>query len=106
MIKFSDFLKLEIKIGQIVAAEEVEDADRLYKLTVDLGDETRTLAAGVAEHYSTDELIDKQVPVLTNLEPKTLRGIESQGMMLAADDNGKPVLLTPEEEVPHGSIVK
>lgn len=106
MISFDDFQKLDIRIGTIRSAELVEGADKLLKLEVDLGDESRQLVAGVAQFYSTDELIGKQVAVLTNLTPRTIRGVESQGMILAADVSGRPVLLHPDTEIPAGSTVQ
>ena len=105
-ITFDEFKKLIIKIGSIKNAEKVEGADKLLKLTVDLGDKEITLAAGIAEYYEPSELIGKQIPVLVNLEPKKIRGILSQGMMLAADEKGRPILLHPEKEVRPGSKVR
>ena len=106
MLSFAEFQKLDIRIGTITSAEKVEGTDKLLKLEVDLGDKPRQLVAGVADFYEVDEIIGKQVPVLTNLEPKTLRGVESQGMILAADNKGQPVMLHPDQEVPNGSIVR
>jgi len=106
MITFDDFKKLDIRIGKIVSAEKVEGTDKLLKLEIDLGSEKRQLVAGVAEVYAPDQLIGREVPVLLNLEPRSIRGVESQGMILAADADGKPVLLHPEREVPPGSIVR
>jgi methionine--tRNA ligase beta chain len=106
MITFHDFKKLDIRIGKIVSAEKMEGTDKLLKLEIDLGSEKRQLVAGVAEVYASDQLIGKEVPVLLNLEPRSIRGVESQGMILAADADGKPVLLHPEREVPPGSIVR
>jgi len=104
-ITFEDFAKLDIRIGTIVEAEAVEGADKILKLVVDLGDEKRTIAAGIAEFYTPEELIGKQVSVLTNLEPRTFRGVESQGMILAADD-GKPVLLHPDKVITNGTKLR
>jgi methionine--tRNA ligase beta chain len=106
MITIDDFKKLEIKIGKIVSAERVEGSEKLLKLEVDLGGEVRQLVAGIAGFYEPEYLVGKQIPVLTNLEPRVLRGVESQGMTLCASDNGKPVLLCPEAEVPLGSEVR
>lgn len=105
-ITFEDFKKLDIRIGRIKSAEPIENADKLLKLTLDMGDEERIVVAGVAEWYKTDELVGLQIPVLVNLEPRTLRGVESQGMMLAASAEGKAVLLRPDKEVPPGSIIR
>ena len=105
-ITYDEFKKMDIRIGKIISAEKVEGADKLVKLQVDLGNETRQIIAGIAQVYTSEELVGKEVPVLVNLQPKKLRGLESQGMILAADQDGKPVLLTPDKEVPPGSIVK
>lgn len=106
MISFEDFKKLDIRIGTVVSAERVAGADKLLKLVFDMGDEERQVVAGIAEHYKPKELVGKQMPVLTNLEPRELRGEMSNGMILAADADGKPVILSPAEEVPPGSVVK
>lgn len=107
MITFEDFKKLDIRIGTIVSAKRVLEADKLIKLEIDLGEEKRQIMAGIAEFFENEkELVGKQVPILTNLEPRKFRGYESQGMMLAADMDGRPVLLIPNEEVPPGSIIK
>ncbi|MBL7160381.1 MAG: methionine--tRNA ligase subunit beta [Candidatus Aenigmarchaeota archaeon] len=104
-ITFEDFQKLDLRIGTIESAERVEGADKLLKLEVSLGSESRTLVAGVAESYRPEELPGKQIVVLVNLEPKTLRGVESNGMLFAAVADGKPVLLQPDKEVPAGTKV-
>jgi len=106
MISFDDFQKLDIKIGTILEAEKVEGADKLLKLKVDLGDEQRILVAGIAETYNAEKIIGKQIPILINLEPKKLRGIESQGMILAVETDGKAVLLHPEKKVANGSKIR
>ena len=106
MITFEDFNKLEIRIGKILSAQRVEETDKLIELVVDIGVEQRSLVAGIAQWYSSEELIGKLIPVLVNLEPKKMRGITSNGMILAADVEGKPVLLHPDRDVPPGSIVR
>ena len=106
MITFDDFKKLDIRVGKIVAAEKVAGTDKLLKLEIDLGVEKRQLVAGIAESYLPGQLIGREVPVLVNLEPRSIRGIESQGMILAAGVDGKPVLLHPDNEVPPGSIIR
>lgn len=105
MITFDDFKRLEIKIATIKDAEPVEGADRLLRLQISLGEEQRQLVAGIAQHYTPEDLKDKQIVVLANLEPKTLKGVESQGMLLAAVDDGKPVLLQPEQPVTEGTVI-
>jgi methionine--tRNA ligase beta chain len=106
MILYEDFKKLDIRIGTIVSAEKIEGTDKLLKLEIDLGGERRHLVAGIAEVFEPGQVIGKQIPVLLNLEPRSIRGIVSQGMILAADVAGKPALLHPDREVPPGSIVR
>jgi len=106
MITFNDFKKLDIRIGRVLSADRVDGTDKLIKLEVDFGAEKRQLVAGIAEFFEPDNLIGKEIPVLLNLEPRSIKGIESQGMILAIDVDGKPVLLLPEREVPPGSIVR
>lgn len=106
MVTFEDFKKLEIKIGTIVEAQPVENSEKLIKLQIDLGDEKRQILAGIAQFYKAEELIGKQVPVLVNLEPRKMAQEVSNGMMLAVDVDGKPILLEPEKQVPPGSIVR
>ncbi len=108
VISYDDFAKLDIRMGTIASAERIEGADRLLKLMVDLGEETpRQIVAGIAPIVTDpSEVVGKQVPILTNLEPRTIRGIESQGMILAAGDaNDRPVLLHPAHELPAGSQI-
>lgn len=106
MVTFDDFMKLDIRIGTVTAADKVPGADKLIRLELDMGGETRQVVAGMAPAYAPEEFIGKQVPILVNLEPRKLRGIESQGMILAADVEGKPVMLIPDKEVPPGSVVR
>ncbi len=108
MISYEDFAKLEIRIGTVTSAERIEGADKLLKLIVDLGSETRQIVAGIATVVADPaELVGKQLPILCNLEPRTLRGVESQGMMLAAgDENDLPVLIHPEHPIPNGSNIR
>lgn len=106
MITFDEWLKIDIRIGEIKKAEKIEGADKLLKLEVDLGNESKQLVAGIAEYYKPEEIIGKKIPVLVNLEPKKLRGVESQGMILCAVDGDVPVLLEPEKDVPTGTKVR
>ncbi len=115
MATIDDFKKLDIRIGKIVSAEKIEDSDKLLKLIFDFGStslttggtEQRQIIAGIALSYPDCEaLVGKEIPVIFNLEPRTLRGYESQGMILAASDGENAVILNPEREVPPGSIVK
>lgn len=105
-INFEDFQKLRIRIGLIVEAEKVEETDKLLKLQVDFGDEKRQIVSGIAQFYAPEKLVGKQFPFITNLEPRTIRGVESQGMILAVGVGEKAVLLKPLKKVPAGSIVK
>lgn len=109
-IKFSDWQKLDLRIGKILKAEEVEGADKLYKLSIDLGKELgkRTLVAGIKEHYKPEELKGKLIVIFTNLEPRKIKGIESQGMVLAAvsSDEKDVFLLQPERDIELGSRVR
>ncbi len=106
-IPFDDFLKVKLLTGKIIACEKVPKADKLLKSTVDMGNETRTIVSGIAEHYSPEDLVGKNVIVVANLAPRKLRGIESYGMLLCAEDEktGKVKLLTVDDEIPGGSEV-
>ncbi|MBP8823362.1 MAG: methionine--tRNA ligase [Flavobacteriales bacterium] len=107
-IAFDDFTKLDIRIGTITAAERVPKADKLLKLAIDVGEGTpRTIVSGIAQHFTPEELPGKQVLVLCNLEPRKMRGVESQGMVLMAEDaEGKLVFVQPGREVPPGAEVR
>jgi len=108
MINFEDFTKLDIRIGTITSAEKVPEADRLLKLMVDLGEEAeRQIVSGIAEHFpEPGVLVGKQVPVLMNLEPRTIRGVESQGMILYVVGGDMLTTLSPGEKVKSGIPVK
>ena len=105
LVSFADFQKLDLRVARILSAEPIQGADRLLKLQVDLGTEKRHLVAGIAEHYAPDALVGKQVIVVANLEPATIRNVESQGMILAASGESV-VLATPEADVPLGTQVR
>ncbi len=107
MITFDDFTKLDIQVGRITAAEKVEGADKLLKLSVDMGLEERCIVSGIAEHYNPEEVLGKQVSVLVNLAPRKIRGVESQGMILMAEDaEGNLAFVSPEKEIAAGSTVR
>ncbi|HMK48410.1 MAG TPA: methionine--tRNA ligase subunit beta [Thermodesulfovibrionales bacterium] len=106
MITFEDFKKLDIRIGKVLFAERVVGTDKLLRMEIDFGSEKRQIVAGIAESYQPDSMIGREVPVLMNLEPRKIRGIESQGMILAVDVEGKPILMHPDHEVPPGSIIR
>ncbi|MBW2310728.1 MAG: methionine--tRNA ligase subunit beta [Deltaproteobacteria bacterium] len=106
MVTFDEFMRLEIKIGTVTAADRVNGADKLIRLELDCGAETRQVVAGFAPSYTPEQLVGKQMPVVLNMEPRKLRGIESRGMILAVDVEGRPILLTPDDQVPPGSVVR
>jgi methionyl-tRNA synthetase len=93
-------------VATVVAAEAVPKSSKLIKMTVDLGGETRTVVGGIAVSYTPEELVGKQVVIVANLQTAKLMGVESQGMVLAASVDGKPVLLHPGQAVPNGTKVK
>jgi methionyl-tRNA synthetase len=105
-ITIDDFNKLDIRIGKILKAKKIEGSKKLLKLEVDLGEEKRVVVAGIAEDYEPEEIEGRQVPILVNLKPAKLMGIKSEGMILAADEEGKAILLHPEREVKLGSRVR
>lgn len=105
-VTIDDFAKLDIRVGTVLAAEKMEKSDKLLKLTIDTGIDKRTVLSGIAKHYSPEEMIGKQVTLIANLAPRKMMGIESQGMILMAEDsNGKLRLLQPNEGVNPGSTV-
>ena len=109
-VEYSDWEKLDLRVGKILKAEDIEGADKLYKLQVDLGKELgkRTLCAGIKKYYSKEDLKGKKIVVFANLKPRMLRGIESQGMLLAASDKDdeKVVLISPESDIEVGSKIR
>jgi len=128
LIDFSEWSKLDLRVGQIVKVEDIEDADKLYKLTVDLGDfgkhrsvytlkgtspkalnaGVRIVCAGLKQHYDKNDLLDKRIILFVNLTPRKMKGIESQGMILAAvnEKEDNVVLIVPENEIELGSRVR
>ncbi|MCB0824794.1 MAG: methionine--tRNA ligase [Armatimonadetes bacterium] len=105
-IEFPDFMKVNLKVARVIEAEPVEGSDKLMKLQVKIGDESRQIVAGIKKVYAPEDLIGRQVVVVYNLKPAKLMGIESQGMVLAADDaDGNAILLQPDKEAPEGSSV-
>jgi methionyl-tRNA synthetase len=126
-INFSEWEKIDLRVGRIVNVEDIENADKLYKLTVDLGNEIgeskseisihsssgknpneRTVCAGIKMHYSKEDLIGKKIIIFANLAPRKLKGIESQGMILAAvsKDESQVVLLSPEKDIEVGAKIR
>ncbi|HEU5292835.1 MAG TPA: methionine--tRNA ligase [Cyclobacteriaceae bacterium] len=105
-VTIDDFSKLDIRVGKVLAAEKMEKSDKLLKLTIDSGLDTRTILSGIAKHYTAEEMVGKQVTFIANLAPRKMMGIESQGMILSAEDkDGKLRLLQPNEIVNPGSVV-
>ena len=106
MISYNDFKKVELKVGTVKSAEQHPDADKLLVLKVDIGEEERQLVAGLKKYYDPEQLVGKRVIIVANLEPAKLRGLESQGMVLAAEDDEDNVcLLTTDKEIKNGSEV-
>jgi methionyl-tRNA synthetase len=107
-IVFEDFEKMDIRVGTIVAAEKVQGADKLLKLTVNTGLDTRTIVSGIAKFHSPEDIVGKQICLLVNLAPRKLRGIESQGMILMAENSdGKLIFVAPTDiNAENGGIVK
>jgi methionine--tRNA ligase beta chain len=105
MISFGDFEKVDLQVGKIINVERLKGYNKILKITVDLGDERREIMSGIAKHYSQEELVDKSVIVCTNLEPKKFGENTSNGMILAAEKDKKPILLTVFEEVESGSPI-
>ncbi|MHA2180127.1 MAG: methionine--tRNA ligase [Promethearchaeota archaeon] len=106
MISYDDFQKLDIRVALVKKVEKIPKADKLYKLTVSLGDEERTLVAGLAELYKIEELAGKRIVILANLEPRKLRGITSQGMLLAAEKGDIVSVLVPDKDIEPGAKIR
>jgi len=105
-ITIDEFAKVELRVATIKAAEPHPKADRLFVLKIDLGTEERQLVAGIRAHYTPEELIGRQIVVVANLQPAVLRGVESQGMLLAASDGEKVIVLSPEKPIAAGAKVR
>jgi methionyl-tRNA synthetase len=104
ILQFDDFMKMDMRVGKILEAEKVEKSNKLLKMQVDTGVDQRTIVSGIAKHFKPEEVVGKQVTVLINLAPRKIMGIESQGMILLAEDaDGKLVFITPEQAVQNGS---
>jgi len=106
MANIDDFKKIELKVAKILEVKDHPNADKLYVVTVDLGDAKKDVVAGIKPSYKKEELVGKQVVVVNNLDPVTLRGVQSNGMILAASDENGIVVLTTDKPVKLGSIVK
>lgn len=105
LISYDDFAKIELRVARILAVEPHPNADRLLRLQIDLGDEKRQLVAGLAQHYSPEDLIGQEIIIVANLKPAKLRGELSQGMLLAASDEDGVAILTPSRPMCPGSSV-
>lgn len=105
-ISIEDFAKVQMRVGQILEAEKIQGARKLLKLKVDIGDEVRQLVAGIAEAYTPESLLNRKIVVVANLKPAKLMGVESDGMIVAASVDGKPVLATFAEDVPNGALLR
>jgi methionyl-tRNA synthetase len=106
-VEFDEFKKIELRIGKIISAEDHPKADKLLVLKVDIGEPApRQIVAGIKNNYTKEELIGKTVSVVANMKPAELRGIKSEGMLLAADVDGKAILLKPDREAPVGSKIR
>jgi len=105
MVSFQEFQKLDLRVGEVISVEHVPNADRLYILNVDVGGKQAQLVAGIRQDYTPEELKGKKIVVVTNLDPATIKGITSQGMLLAAEHDGKISLVTLDKDIPVGSKV-
>ena len=103
---FDDFMKMDIRTATVLEAVKVPKTDKLLKLTIDTGIDTRTIVSGIAEHYTPEEMVGKQICILANLAPRKIKGIESKGMILMAkDESGRMRFVTPAEAVDNGACV-
>lgn len=107
VVTIEDFAKLDIQIGRVTSVEKVPETDRLLKFELDFGDHQRTIVGGWALAYPDPSvLVGTLVPAILNLEPRTIKGVESQGMLLSATNNDQPVALYPDKDTPLGSVVR
>jgi methionyl-tRNA synthetase len=104
-IPYADFKKVQLRVGLVTAVDDHPNADKLYVMKVDLGGEQRQLVAGLRPYYTKDQLLGKRIIVAANLQPAVLRGVESQGMLLAAQHGGRVVILTTDSEIPAGAEI-
>ena len=104
-INIDDFFRTKLKVAEVIACEKVEKADKLLKLTLKVGEETRTVVSGIAKHYTPEETVGKRVVLVSNLKPRSMRGIMSEGMILCASDGDKLVLVSPEAAINSGAEV-
>lgn len=105
MVSFDDFKKMDLRVARITDVKEHPNADKLYVLQIETGGEAKQIVAGVRAQYAAEDLVGKKIVVIDNLESVTIRGEESRGMLLAANDEGNPVILVPEKDVPEGTQI-
>ena len=106
-VLYDDFMKLDLRVAEVLKAEKMKNADKLLKLQVDIGSEKRQIISGIAEYYQPEDLVGKKVICITNLKPVKLRGEMSEGMILSGEDEkGNLSLATVEKSLPNGSVVK
>jgi methionyl-tRNA synthetase len=105
MISFEDFKKLDLRVAKVLEVREHPNADRLYLLRIDAGDEPKQIVAGIRTQYPPEELLGRNIVIVNNLEKAVIRGEESNGMLLAAKDGTSPIILVPERDVPPGSTI-
>ena len=105
LIEFTDFTKIKLKTAKVLTAERVEGADKLLKLSIEVGNEKRQLVAGVAQYYTPEEMVGKTIVIVANLKPAVIRGVESAGMLLAAKSGKKLALVTVEGDLPSGANI-
>ncbi len=101
----TDFKKVEMKVGRVKEASKVEKSDKLLLMKIDIGGEERQIVSGIAQFYSPEDVTNKMVVVLVNLEPRMIMGLESEGMVLAAVEDGRPILITPDKDVASGADI-
>ena len=108
MISYSEFQNVDLRVGRVLSAERVEGSEKLLKLIVDIGPEVgeRQIIAGIGKVYDPDVMVGREIIVVINLEPRSLMGLESQGMLLAADDESGPILLKPDKDALPGAKIK
>ena len=107
MVTFDDFTKIDIRTATVLEAEKVPKTTKLLKLKIDTGLDIRTIVSGIAEYYEPAAIVGKQISIIANLEPRKIKGIESKGMILMAEDkSGKLVMVIPESKVSNGSAIK
>ncbi len=106
IINYESFSAVDLRVATVISTLRVEGSEKLLKLRVDLGDEQRQIIAGIGKVYSPEDLVNKQIIIVANLEPRSLMGLESQGMLLAADCEDGPVILIPDKPVASGTKIK